>query len=236
MGISERKEREKTERKILIMRCAKELILEHGVEKVSMTEIAEKAELSKATLYLYFSGKEALFEEICNEAAVRFIEYFRKRLDSEKSPIKAIQIFWLCYMELFGESEDMIIIFKMKNYISPGFPFLLQDTKGQVSADSFLALLSIIESMLENGVEAGFFDSSIDTREIAGIIMSLFSYIVENAARLPKESRRSVSIIRELRSIFEIILRGIAKDGVDKSVLKLPGMREMNEAVSKLKF
>jgi AcrR family transcriptional regulator len=231
MGISERKEREKTERKILIMRCAKELILEHGVEKVSMTEIAEKAELSKATLYLYFPGKEALYEEICNEAAIRFIEYFRKRLDSEKSPIRAIQIFWLCYLELFGESEDMIIIFKMKNYISPGFPFLQQDTKGQTSTDSFLALLSIIKTMLENGVEAGFFDSSIDTGEIAGIIMSLFSYIVENAARLPKESRRSVSIIRELRSIFEIILRGIAKEGVDKSILKLPGMGEMKEAV-----
>jgi AcrR family transcriptional regulator len=35
------------------MRCAKELILGYGVEKVSMTEIAEKAELSKAVLYLY---------------------------------------------------------------------------------------------------------------------------------------------------------------------------------------
>ncbi|MDR2096373.1 MAG: TetR/AcrR family transcriptional regulator [Treponema sp.] len=229
MGISERKEREKAERKILIMRCAKELILQHGVEKVSMIEIAEKAELSKATLYLYFPGKEALFEEICNEAAVRFLEYFRKRLDAEKSSIKAIQIFWLCYLELFGESEDMIIIFKMKNYISPGFPFLQQELKKQPSADSFVALLLMIKTMLEKGIEEGFFDPSIDMGETAGIIISLFSYIVENAARLPKETRQSLSIIGEMRSVFEIILRGIAREGIDRSVLKLPGIGEINQ-------
>jgi hypothetical protein len=85
----------------------------------------------------------------------------------------------------------------------------------------------MIRIMLENGIEEGFFDPSIDMGETAGIIMSLFSYIVENAARLPKEARQSLSVIGELRSIFEIILRGIAREGIDRSVLKLPGIGEI---------
>jgi len=58
MGISERREREKTERRKAILDCARSLILSQGVQRVSMEDIARKAELSKATVYLYFSSKE----------------------------------------------------------------------------------------------------------------------------------------------------------------------------------
>ena len=56
MGIADRKQREKEERRTLILKKAKELILERGVDFLSMQEIADSAELSKAALYLYFPG------------------------------------------------------------------------------------------------------------------------------------------------------------------------------------
>ena len=80
MGITERKEREKTERKALIMNCARELIITMGAKAVSMTDIARKAELSKATLYLYFPGKELLFRELSKTEQEEFISFFRNRL------------------------------------------------------------------------------------------------------------------------------------------------------------
>ena len=46
MGITERREREKTERRRAILNCARELILLQGVDRVSMDDIARKAELS----------------------------------------------------------------------------------------------------------------------------------------------------------------------------------------------
>jgi hypothetical protein len=56
----------------------------------------------------------------------------------------------------------------------------------------------------------------------ARTFLSLFSYIVENAAKMPKEAQRSPAVIEEMTNVFQIILRGLARDGIDRSLLTLP--------------
>lgn len=228
MGIQERKEREKGERKALILRCAKDLLLEHGVEGVSMLDIAKKAELSKGTLYLYFPGKEELFREICDEAAIRFMKHFQARLRPGLSALETIKLFWLCYVEMFGESDDMIIIFNMKSYIAPAFPFTpfeaAYHTNDQGPSDSPYIFYTMIRDMIQQGIQEGTFDPAINPGMVARTMLSLFSYIVENVAKMPKAERKSHFIIEEMKHIFEILLRGIAREGFDRSYLILPGL------------
>jgi TetR/AcrR family transcriptional regulator len=64
MGITERKKREKEQRKKEILDAAETLFFSREYDSVSMDEIATIAELNKATLYLYFRNKEALFSAI----------------------------------------------------------------------------------------------------------------------------------------------------------------------------
>ena len=61
MGIEERKERERRKRKNDIIDAAEDVIFPKGIEHATMDEIAEKAELSKGTLYLYFKNKTDLY-------------------------------------------------------------------------------------------------------------------------------------------------------------------------------
>ncbi len=60
MGIAERKEREKLQRRNDIIDSAEKAFFSRGFESATMDEIAEMAELSKGTLYLYFKSKEDL--------------------------------------------------------------------------------------------------------------------------------------------------------------------------------
>ncbi len=60
MGIAERKEREKLQRRMDIIDAAEKVFFSRGFESATMDEIAGKAELSKGTLYLYFKSKEDL--------------------------------------------------------------------------------------------------------------------------------------------------------------------------------
>ena len=60
MGIAERKEREKLQRRNDIIDAAEKVFFYRGFESATMDEIAEKVELSKGTLYLYFKSKEDL--------------------------------------------------------------------------------------------------------------------------------------------------------------------------------
>ena len=52
MGIRERKEREKSERRQMILEAAKKLFMLNGYKSTTIEEIAAKAELSPATIYL----------------------------------------------------------------------------------------------------------------------------------------------------------------------------------------
>ncbi len=60
MGIAERKEREKQLRREEIVLAAEKTFFSKGFDLSTMDDIAEEAELSKGTLYLYFKNKEDL--------------------------------------------------------------------------------------------------------------------------------------------------------------------------------
>jgi len=70
VGIAERKHREKTQRRSAILKAAKRLISKHGVEGMSMNQLADSTELNKATLYLYFGDKDDLIDAIVYEGLV----------------------------------------------------------------------------------------------------------------------------------------------------------------------
>lgn len=60
MGIAERKEREKLQRREDIIDAAEKVFFSRGFETATMDEVAVEAELSKGTLYLYFKSREDL--------------------------------------------------------------------------------------------------------------------------------------------------------------------------------
>jgi TetR/AcrR family transcriptional regulator len=61
MGIAERREREKRSRQDLALKVAMELYNEEGYHAITMEKIAERSELSRAALYLYFKTKDEIF-------------------------------------------------------------------------------------------------------------------------------------------------------------------------------
>ncbi|WP_010255979.1 TetR/AcrR family transcriptional regulator [Treponema primitia] len=221
MGIFERKGREKAERRNLIMGCAKKLILEYGVEKVSMEDIAKQAELSKGTLYLYFSGKDELFSEICEESAAKFSEYVQSRLEGGISGLEALKRYWLSYLEMYGESEDLFILFNMRHFLAPADSFIsLEENAGTAS----YVFYYLIKKMIEQGIREGTFEQDTESGLVVKTIIALFSQAVENAAKLPRTARKSALIIDELKTVFQIMLRGIAREEIDRSCLVLPDL------------
>ena len=78
MGIKERREREKNERRESILKAAIRVYDREGYHAITMEKIAEAAELSRATLYLYFKTKDEIFVH----AIVAYANFFRDRLDT----------------------------------------------------------------------------------------------------------------------------------------------------------
>ncbi|MBI5521340.1 MAG: TetR/AcrR family transcriptional regulator [Desulfarculus sp.] len=77
MGIAERKTRERQQRALQIMDAAKRVFSAKGFGGATMEEIAQAAELSPATLYLYFKNKNELYASL----NLRMLTFLRERLD-----------------------------------------------------------------------------------------------------------------------------------------------------------
>ena len=219
MGINERREREKTERRMAILNCARELILLQGVERVSMEDIANRAELSKATLYLYFSGKEVIFNEICEEAARVFLGYFQSILEAGVTGVNALKYFWRGYVEQFGNSDEIIIIYRVRNFINPGQPFV--SLQGQGMSSGVDAVLAAMKTIIDQCKTEGIFDPNLDSEMATRLLLSMFSISVDNAVRMPAEAKNPRLLIDELRKSFQVLINGFAKEGIDRSCLDI---------------
>jgi len=184
-----------------------------------MEDIAHKAELSKATVYLYFSSKEVLFNEICEDAARVFLERFKSFMGNEVSGMAMLKCFWRGYVELFGNFDEMIIIFKVRNFINPGLPIVsLEEQNKSPHVD---AVLEAMKAIIDQCKAEGLFDPALDSAMATRFLLSMFSMLIENASRIPPESRKSPAIMEEMKNAFQIIIRGFAREGIDRSLLDI---------------
>jgi len=77
MGIQERKERERERRRQQIIVAAKRVFSKKGFNRATMEDIAQEAELSPGTLYLYFKNKDDLYASL----NLRVLQFMNGKLD-----------------------------------------------------------------------------------------------------------------------------------------------------------
>ena len=78
MGIKERKERERAARRALIIDSADSVLLEKGLHEMTVDEIAERAELSKPTIYAYFKNKHEIHTAIMLRGLEKVTAVYKK--------------------------------------------------------------------------------------------------------------------------------------------------------------
>jgi len=218
MGIAERRAREKSERRGAILNCTRELILLQGVEHVNMEDIAQKAELSKATLYLYFSGKEAIFNEICEESARGFLEHLKRPMQEGLGGMESLRYLWRGYVKQFGNGDEMIVVFQVRNFLDTWLPS--SPHKGEIKSPHVGAIIKIIYGMIEQCKAEGIFDPKLDSADAVRLIFSM-STIIGNVAGLPASARNSPAMLGEMTNAFQIIIRGLAREGIEHSRLDI---------------
>lgn len=97
MGIAERKERERKQRRNDILDAAEKVFFKKGFNQATMDELAEEAELSKGTLYLYFENKEDVYFGICHRALILLMEMFKGAVNNQTRGIEKVRAIGQAY-------------------------------------------------------------------------------------------------------------------------------------------
>ncbi len=108
MGVPERRQREKIERRESILAAAERVFVRKGISSATMEDIAREAELSKGALYLYFQSKDELFLSIALRAADEFGERYAAAISrkSDKSGFEALSEGLHEYVRYAQEQHD----------------------------------------------------------------------------------------------------------------------------------
>ncbi len=102
MGIAERREREKRGRHELATNAAMDLYNEEGYHSITMEKIAERSELSRAALYLYFKTKDEIFISAIVDHTAYFEEILQQVYDSRESIGKnLLENMWACFRTFY---------------------------------------------------------------------------------------------------------------------------------------
>ena len=68
-----RREREKAQRREDILQAAREVFFERGIHHATVDEVAEQAQVSKGTVYLYFDTKETILAHLLVEGLEKLV-------------------------------------------------------------------------------------------------------------------------------------------------------------------
>lgn len=107
MGIPERKEREKLMRRETILGAAEGVFFDKGLRAATLDEIADKAEVSKGTIYLYFASKEDLYCSLMTKALILLLDTFREFKPEEAGPETALRKFGEAYFEFSSRHSHL---------------------------------------------------------------------------------------------------------------------------------
>lgn len=169
MSIEERKEREKERRRQNIIDAAERVIFSKGLDEATMEEIAEEAELSKGTLYLYFKNKNELYMAICQRGSELLIQKFAHLFTSSCTGIELIRSMGETYLEFVDSHPDYFNAFAYYESLK-NIEELEQSEIAQTCEECRREAMTYMIRALQIGMQDGTIDNSYDPRELAVLI------------------------------------------------------------------
>lgn len=204
MGIRERKVREKIKRRKEILKTAEKLFSGKKGLNATMDDLAEKTELAKGTLYLYFPDKNSILTALAGTG----IELLRKRLitilEEDKPGI-----------ELLSDNGDIFVKFLEDK---PFYTSLILKYENTVITDTETGkknlliepVLELLYEVIKKGKSDGTIRSDIGTKELVTILWSQMLGILHTLSERKDILKiYGVDIEWIIRGHYRVIMNGL---------------------------
>ncbi|MGW0202666.1 TetR/AcrR family transcriptional regulator [Nonomuraea sp. NPDC003201] len=183
----------RTQTRDRILQAVSRLSRVHGIDAISMTDVAGEAGITRTVLYNYFPDKAALLLAFTERVTQYFIDSYEQELPGGASPADRLRAF--VRLQLAG----------LVAHPHPGAADLsaaLGPDAYQQLAEHVAPMQRILVEILESGVESGDF-RVLDAQATARMILAVIG-----AERVPLISG-SVTVDRAGELVSEFVLRAI---------------------------
>ncbi|PKR84125.1 TetR/AcrR family transcriptional regulator [Heyndrickxia camelliae] len=171
----------RTEKKKESIRAAAiELFSTYGVEKVSIGEIAKKANVSPVSIYNYFGNKEELTLSVIDEFFNTEMEKFEKILYMEIPFPKKVEKILFDRMELTKSiSTDFI-----KSITDPTIQKLIEEW-------TYKKAMPAMMELIEQGRQSGYISPQISSESVI-LYFQIFTEAIQHPELIANQSKQSI--------------------------------------------
>jgi AcrR family transcriptional regulator len=176
MGLEERRRREKENRKQAILKAARKLFFEKGFKAVTVDHIAQKAELSKGSVYLYFKSKEEIYTHILLNDIEKFHRKINDSLHYEDQAANTLKRLANIYIDFFLNEKELFRIFMafMLNTDQMNLPDGLHNSAINMTNKT----VTVFEKVLQDGIDKGEFPSSTNVRQSRNALWGMLNGVI----------------------------------------------------------
>ncbi len=215
MGIAERREREKEQRRNMILDAAETLFFTRGVENTTMDDIAEQAEVSKGTLYIYFKNRDDIFHGIHLRGLEILKGMFKQAIATGKSGIEKVREIGKAYYRFSQEYPDYF--YAMINFVPK--EFTLDDPTSNLFHCHHCSeeVMALVARAVQAGIDDGTIRAELDPLRTAYLLWGQSTGIIQIMQRHGEHLRdfHGIQPDQMIPAMFDLI----------EHALKAPGQR-----------
>ncbi|WP_416151431.1 TetR/AcrR family transcriptional regulator [Salipaludibacillus sp. HK11] len=182
-----------------IIDAAVKVIAENGYHNSQVSKIAKEAGVADGTIYLYFKNKEDILISLFEEKMGNFVEIIKDKLTDERSTERKLLILIEMHFKQLEMDHDLAIVTQLELRQSN---ISLRHKVNEV----LKGYLSLIDSVLKEGIETGIFAEDLDLRMARQIIFGAIDEVVTNWVM--KDHRYELAPLAE--SIHRMLFKGLA--------------------------
>ncbi|KAA3653471.1 MAG: TetR family transcriptional regulator [Calditrichaeota bacterium] len=211
MGIAERKEREREQKRNDIIDAAERLFFSKGFGNTTMDEVAKEAEFSKGTLYLYFKSKEDLYLAITIRGLALLEESFRKAIQIGRTGLEKVKNIGEAYLEFASKYPDYFnaMIYYESNELD------LQDAESNAQACEMQGMktLQVVVEAVMIGMQDGSIRDDLDPMLVATVLWGNSTGIITITTLRGEHLREQhgMNIEDVVATSFEMTMRALQK-------------------------
>ena len=210
MGTKERRIRERNNRVKQIQEAAKDLFLKKGYQGSTIEEIAELAELSKGTIYLYFKNKDDLYVSLLlsgiEKLRLKLLEFEKKlNLGKYKNSLEFIMGYYEIHAERYKDDPGSLRIFQTFQ-LGNLFLLLSKENYGRIAARGHENLI-ISRRIISRAIEMGAIPK-VNPIQLCDILWAVFLGNVQLGESKLVFTKKDY-LLDNLKSSFSLIAEGI---------------------------
>lgn len=203
-----RREREKEERRQSILRAAREVFFENGFHRATVDNVAERAEVSKGTVYLYFESKETILAHLLLEGLDELTKELEQAyaVDESIAAEERLRRLGWAYLRFFQREP---IYFRFLTAMDRGrFQETVTPQVYQEVLEASLEGVNWVVRAIEQGLRNGRF-GCCDVRQAAATLWATMNGVLELMSHPLRREMVGVSTGVLYRTAMEVVLRGL---------------------------